>query len=389
MFYLDNFIVFFILLKTMEYLVEGIANKKTIPLCQKFINNNQDIIEDVMLMRKPEIKPMFDVKTKAALEKEIEKNIPLDESKDKKNESYIMMVWRYYCCCFPDVKLLVLNGKKLEKKDEKNCLYEFHKKISEHALDGIMLQIMFSQSKFNEIIEYLFNKSDEYKKVDLIPVHMKKVVKNQDLHVYVMQKIEGKYNPIYESKDFYELVEGSKIFLHLNNYEFYEEQLKFAYGNKLKDTIRLFFLFKFLKIYLYKKYSLLFGEFIMLGGSFYLFSLGLRTSRDVDVYAIYKKDYEKLKKEIDCQYDILDALVLEKMALNPIRYSIYFGFKGNLKDYEILKRLDRYKKFKSKNALADIFILKYYFNYGKKIIIKDIERLLFFRYKDFTKKIIL
>ena len=35
--------------------------------------------------------------------------------------------------------------------------------------------------------------------------------------------------------------------------EFYEEQLKFAYGNKLNDTIRLFFLLKFLKIYLYKK----------------------------------------------------------------------------------------------------------------------------------------
>jgi len=372
----------------MEYLVEGIVNKKEIPLCQRFINEHQDIIEDVMLMRKPQMSPMFDVKTKAALEKEIEKHIPLDDANDKKNEAYTMMVWRYYCCSFPDVKLLVLNGKKLEKKDEKNCLYEFHKKISEHALDGIMLQIMFSQSKFNEIIEYLFQKSGEYKKVELIPVHTRKIIENQDLHVYVMRKIEGKYSPIYESKDFYDLVEGSKIFLHLNNYEFYEQQLKFAYGNKLNDTIRLFFLFKFLKIYLYKKYSLLFGEFIMLGGSFYLFSLGLRTSRDVDVYAIYKKDYEKLKKEIDCRYDILDASILEKMTLNPIKYGIYFGFKGNLKEYEITRRLDRYSKSKSRKALADIFILKYYFNYGKRIIIKDMEKLLFFRYKDFTKKII-
>jgi hypothetical protein len=203
-----------------------------------------------------------------------------------------------------------------------------------------------------------------------------------------MRKIEGKYKPLFESKDFYDLVEGSKIFLHFNNYEFYEEQLKFAYGSKMKDTIRLFFLLKFLKIYLYKNYSLLLGEFIMLGGSFYLFSLGLRESRDVDVYAIYKKDYEKLKKEIDCRYDILDASNIEKMAINPIRYGIYFGFKGNLKDYEILRRLDRYKRFSSRKALADIFILKYYFNFGKKIIIKDMERLLFFRYKDFTKKII-
>jgi len=372
----------------MEYLVEGIVNKKMIPLCQKFINEHQDIIEDVMLMRKPQMSPMFDVKTKAALEKEIEKHMQLDDANNKKNEAYTMMVWRYYCCSFPDVKLLVLNGKKLEKKDEKNCLYEFHKKISEHALDGIMLQIMFSQSKFNEIIEYLFQKSAEYKKVELIPVHTRKIIENQDIHVYVMRKIEGKYAPIYESKDLYDLVEGSKIFLHLNNYDFYEEQLKFAYGNKLNDTIRLFFLFKFLKIYLYKKYSLLLGEFIMLGGSFYLFSLGLRASRDVDVYAIYKKDYEKLKKEIDCRYDVLDASILEKMALNPVKYGIYFGFKGNLREYEITRRFDRYSKSKSRKALADIFILKYYFNYGKRIIIKDIERLLFFRYKDFTKKII-
>jgi hypothetical protein len=372
----------------MEYLVEGIVNKKMIPLCQRFINEHKDIIEDVMLMRKPKIDPMFDVKTKAALEKEIDKYILLDNANDKKNDAYTMMVWRYYCCSFPDVKLLVLNGKKLEKKDEKNCLYEFHKKISEHALDGIMQQIMFSQLKFNEIVEYLFQKSGEYKKVEIIPVHTRKIIENQDIHVYVMRKIEGKYNPLYESKDFYDLVEGSKIFLHLNNYDFYEEQLKFAFGNKMKDTIRLFFLLKFLKIYLYKKYSLLMGEFIMLGGSFYLFSLGLRESRDIDIYMIYKKDLEKLKKEMSCRYDIMDATILEKMILNPMKYGIYYGFKGNLKNYEIYRRLDRYKKYKSRKALADIFILKYYFNYGKKIIIKDLKKLLFFRYKNFTKKII-
>jgi hypothetical protein len=372
----------------MEYLVEGIVNKKEIPICQRFINQHQDIIEDVMLMRKPEIKPMFDVKTKAELEKEIEKHIPLDNSKDKKNNSYMMMVWRYYCCSFPDVKLLVLNGKKLEKKDEKNCLYEFHKKISEHALDGILLQIMFSKSKFNEIIEYLFKKSDEYKTVDLIPVHTKKIVENQDLHVYVMQKIEGKYDPIYESKDFYELVEGSKIFLHLNNYEFYEEQLKFGFGNKMKQAIRIFFLLKFLKMFLYKKHSLLIQEFMILGGSFYLFSLGLRDSKDIDIVFIYKKYYEQLLKEMSCQYDILFSSIIEKMVLNPNKYSIYFGFKGNMIEYEISKRMHRLNKTESKKALADIIILKYYFNIGEKINANsDIEKLLFFRYKNFTKKL--
>jgi hypothetical protein len=84
----------------------------------------------------------------------------------------------------------------------------------------------------------------------------------------------------------------------------------------------------------------------------------------------------------------MNASVLEKMVLNPMKYGIYYGFKGNLKDQEISRRLNRYIKNKSRKALADIFILKYYFNYGKKIIIKDLEKLLFFRYKNFTKKII-
>jgi hypothetical protein len=176
--------------------------------------------------------------------------------------------------------------------------------------------------------------------------------------------------------------------LHLNNYEFYEEQLKFAFGSKMNDTIRIFFLLKFLKIYLYKRKSLLLSEFLILGGSFFLFSLGLRSSRDLDMVMIYKKDVIQFRKEMSCQYDILYSSIIEKMTLNPIRYGIYFGFKGNLKDYEIAKRMYRYKKIKSRKALADIFILKYYFNLGKKLIIKDIERLLFFRYKNFTKKII-
>jgi hypothetical protein len=372
----------------MEYLVEGIVNKKNIPLCQKFINEHQDIIEDVMLMRKPEINPMFDVKTKEALEKEIEKHMPSENSKDKKNESYTMMVWRYYCSSFPDVKLLVLNGKKLEKKDEKNCLYEFHIKISKHALDGIQLQIMFSQLKFNEIIEYLFNKSDEYTKTDLSPFNSQKNMKNQDISVYVMQKIEGKYSSLYESKDFYELVEGSKIFLHLNNYEFYEEQLKFAFGRKMKQAIRIFFLLKFMKIYFYKKHSLLIQEFMILGGSFFLFSLGLRDSKDIDVVFIYKKDYNQLFKEMRCQYDILYSSIIEKMVLNPMKYGIYFGFKGNLLEYEIAKRMNRFNKIESKRALADIVILKYYFSIGEKIVSNtDIEKLLFFRYKNFIKKL--
>ena len=104
---------------------------------------------------------------------------------------------------------------------------------------------------------------------------------------------------------------------------------------------------------------------------------------------IYENDFLKLLKEMSCQFEIIEGTILKEMTLNPMNYGIYFGFKGNMKDYEIDKRIYRYKDIKSRKALADIFILKYYFNYGKKLKIKDIERLLFFRYKDFTKKIIL
>jgi hypothetical protein len=76
------------------------------------------------------------------------------------------------------------------------------------------------------------------------------------------------------------------------------------------------------------------------------------------------------------------------MVLNPNKYAIYFGFKGNMIDYEISKRMHRLNKTESKRALADIIILKYYFNIGEKINANsDIEKLLFFRYKNFTKKL--
>lgn len=125
----------------------------------------------------------------------------------------------------------------------------------------------------------------------------------------------------------------------------------------------------------------------MLGGSFYLFSLGLRASNDVDIYMIYKNDFEKLKKEINCHYDIVDGKPFTKIALNPMKYGIYYGFKGNLKENEFSRRYQRFIKNKSKNALADLLILKYYFNYGETIIVEDMNKLLFRRYKNFIKKI--
>lgn len=51
----------------MEYLVEGIVNKNKIPLCQRFINEHQDIIEDVMLMRKPQMSPITKIASEMIL----------------------------------------------------------------------------------------------------------------------------------------------------------------------------------------------------------------------------------------------------------------------------------------------------------------------------------
>jgi hypothetical protein len=59
-----------------------------------------------------------------------------------------------------------------------------------------------------------------------------------------------------------------------------------------------------------------------------------------------------------------------------------------MKKYEFGKRIHRYSVTKSKKTLGDIYILNYYFNMGKKIVIKNLEKLLFFRYNNFTKKIL-
>jgi hypothetical protein len=207
-----------------------------------------------------------------------------------------------------------------------------------------------------------------------------------------MKNVEEDYKYIYQSTDFYELVEGSKIFLNWNNYDFYEEQLLFCYGNDLNKSIQTFFRLKFLKFFIYKKYNLISDEFLMLGGSFYLFALGLRTSRDIDINVdkIYYNNNKIFNKDsLGCKYDIKEINESNSKTLNPNNYGIYYGFKGNLKDEEIKIRELRYDLLKSKKALGDLYILNYYFK--NKIILKSndsIEKILFFRYKKFTKKIL-
>jgi len=359
----------------MEYLVEGIVNKKLIPLCQRFINEHKDIIEDVMLMRKPRISPI----TKK------DSDFFLNKIKNK-DKAYDLLKWRFYCYMNPKVKLIVVD--KLKKKDKKNCLFKFTKKISDHAIECINLQINFSRLEFSNFIKYLFDNSNNFKNVSLDPY--KKRLLNKQITVCIMKNVEEDYNYIYQSTDFYELVEGSKIFLNWNNYDFYEEQLLFCYGNDLNKSIQTFFRLKFLKFFIYKKYNLISDEFLMLSGSFYLFSLGLRTSRDIDIDTIDYNNNKIINKDnLGCKYDIKKINESNSKTLNPNNYGIYYGFKGNLKDEEIKIRELRYDLLKSKKALGDLYILNYYFK--NKIILKSndlIQKILFFRYKNFTKKIL-
>jgi len=351
----------------MEYLLEGLRFTNNTRKCQEFIQENNQIIEDVMLMNKPEIKP-------------VSLNIRKSEKDDMDD---ILLKWRYFCFGNPDVKLVVVD--KLDKKDEKNCLHRFTKKISNHALEYIKLQINFSQLPFNDFIQYLFDNAEKYKSVSLDPY--KERLLDKEIEVCVMKNIEGKYDFLYLSKDFYDLVEGSKIFLHWNNYQFFEEQLSFCYGNEMEASIKTFFRIKFLKFFMYKNLNLIAEEYLLMGGSFYLFSMGLRPSRDIDIYSVTMQNIKTLKRNnLKCKFDIQEVTGMEKKLLNPHKYAIYFGFKGEIKEGEIEKRKFRYEAGKSHKALADLIILNYYF--GKKNDMKinnSIKKMLQFRYKKFQK----
>lgn len=367
----------------MEYLIEGLINRNSKIKCHKFIEKNKKVIEDVMLMNKPNLKPLFNIKNIKELKpeiikhinSEIVKNVVKNNKMDKANE---LMYWRYYCSCFPNKKLMVLINGELNKNDKKNCLYNFEKKVSPNALKNIELQIKFSQLPFNDFIQYLFDNIERFKEYKLQEYKPREM--SERISVYVMDKVEGSYDAFYESDDFYDLVEGSKIFLHFNNYQFYEEQFGFCYGNDLEGSIRTFFRLKFLKMFVYQNYSLLAGEFLMVGGSFFLFAMGFRASRDIDIYILYKKEIDEIEKNnMDCKFDIQDVFTFTEKILNPECYCFYFGFKGRLIKQEIKEREFRHKKLKSRKALADLYILNYFC--GKKMDIKNKDRLLQFRYK--------
>lgn len=372
----------------MEYLIEGIIESSNMRKCQNFIQKNNDIIEDVMLGKNPEILPLFPkIKNISDVTTEIENVFNLLKNYSK-NKDFELLLWRYYCMSKPGVKLLVT----IDSKENKNrkSLFNYTVDVSEKQIEYIKLQINFMKMKFNDFMEYLFDNADKFKSVSIEP--FKESEKKYKLNISILENVKGDYGKsLFLSENFYELVEGSKIFLHLKNYDVFEKQLSLIYGVDLKDSIRTFFRLKFLKIYLLKNYSLLVQETLMLGGSYLLFAMGFRSSRDTDINSLFVEGIEKVKTgTIECRYDITVITQINdkyqqmcEQIILPENYYILFGFKVNNIHEEIDKRLKRSQVQDSGKALVDLIVLKYYLrlkiDLGNKV---DMGKLIY-RYKHF------
>ena len=99
---------------------------------------------------------------------------------------------------------------------------------------------------FDEFISYIFDNVDEYKKVKVLPFDDNVQEKTISLNIYLIEKLD-KFNEsiFFISKNFYELVESSKIFLNYNNYDIFEKQFSLIYGANFVESIRTFFRLKF------------------------------------------------------------------------------------------------------------------------------------------------
>jgi len=367
-------------------LLENIKEGKYRNQCRNFINKQKNT--------KINLKPLFN---KDNLINEIKEKIDNDDLKYELDyfiekgefETYSseLLYWRYYCSSDKDCKLLVL----LDEEIKKDFLFSFSIDISEKALKYIELQINFMKMEFDEFMEYLFNNADYYSKADLTPFgEHKKIGK---LNIYVLKEKKKKYKKeVFFSENFYELVEGSKIFLHYPNYYVFENQLSYVYGKQFDKTIKIFYRIRFLKEYLYKTYSLLELEYFLISGSFMLFAFGFRTSRDTDIYFLQNK-FMKEPRKMSCDYNT--NIIYKKdedysdwnfIFLFPQDYYLLFGLKTNSIVVEVSKRNGRYNLTKSHKALADLIMVKYYLGENTNIDLnkeKELNRLLHFRYKNF------
>lgn len=343
----------------MEYLLNGLKNKYA-NNCQVFIDNNKDVIEAVFMNIVPQIKPN-----------------PKSNSKD----------WKEKCFSHPDYKIIVSLDKKLGK-----CLHKFSIDVSDKQIEYIKLQINFMRMKFNDFIEFLFDNAEIYKTSNLSPFSEGNKTHKMEIGI-TNDKTSGNF---FQSQNFYELVEGSKIFLHKNNFDIYENQLSFIFGKELDKTIRSFFRLKFLKFYFYKYYSLNEQENILLAGSFLLFAMGFRVSRDTDIYSLENNGELLSKYSFKCDFNVnlikkSDSDYKEWEEIFRKNYYYLFGFKTNDLETELKKRYGRIKILNSRKALADYLILKYYMGGKTRLDLSEkmnVNKLIYHRYRNFDRQAI-
>jgi hypothetical protein len=395
----------------MEYLIEGVRNIYHKD-CKKFIEVNKQLMDDVIYNNYPMLKPMFELKPDTF--KELIKNIYgmdcyfLNEAL-RGNEIDIniqMLLLRYYCASNDkNVSLVVLKNKTIDKSED--VYHKIDMKISKKQLEFIKLQINFMRMPFDNFCSFLYENQEKFKKADI--GQFKDTPKTIKLNIYVVKNVKKVYKgAVFQSEQFYELVEGAKIFLHAPNYDIFEKQLSYAYGIDYENTIRVFFRVRFLKFYLYKHYSLYDMEYYLVSGSYLLFCLGMRVSKDTDVYSLEGPDNKMLdKKKMKCNYDIKhiknrlfininersDYDIWNRIILYPEDNYYVFGLKTNSINIETYKRLGRFHYQKSKKSLSDLLIIKYFLNEKLDDIdlrtVNKFENLLYYRYDKFdTKKII-
>ena len=260
---------------------------------------------------------------------------------------------------------------------------------------------------FDNFCSFLYENQEKFRKADI--GQFKDTPKTMKLNIYVVKNVKKEYKgAVFQSNHFYELVEGAKIFLHAPNYDIFEKQLSYAYGIDYENTVRVFFRVRFLKFYLYKHYSLYDMEYYLVSGSYLLFCLGMRVSKDTDVYCLEGPNNKMLdKREMKCNYDIKhiknrlfininessDYDIWNKIILYPEDNYYVFGLKTNSINIETYKRLGRFHYQKSKKSLSDLLIIKYFLNEKLDDIdlrtVNKFENLLYYRYDKFdTKKII-
>ena len=365
--------------------------------CFKFIRKNRAIIEAAILNKVPEIEPLFEnIKTMNDLKKNLKKYIPTElilgiikklGSKNNVNKLNIHekdLFFRYFAMSRPELKLVVFNNlTEKEKKSLPKNIYHKEWKFDEHQMHYLKMNINFMEMSHPEFISFLFEEMKYFSKIKFIPIsERKKEIKKYTLDIYLLEKYnnEVKGKKFWESNNFYYLVEGSKIFLHENNYKFYEEQLSYIYGKFLKETTKVFFRLKFLKMLFYYNLKIIYLEFILLDGSGPLFLNGIRISKDIDLLFLNNTESELVYSEFIENFFNSNTCFLDnhkfstnkkiiRFKIGSVNYKLYieeknaiaFGFNTLFLNEEFIKR----KNYKlSKKIVFDISIILYILSYS-------------------------